>query len=63
MRVTVNNLRLPRAQSPRLFYSNDPERVTGYGTVFLGKLGTDRPARFLYHHQNGMGKRFLLNVG
>ena len=60
--VTVRNLRLPRAGEPGLFYSNDPEQVEGYGTLFLGRLTTDQPVRLLYHHQNKMGRAFALSV-
>ena len=51
-----------------LFYSNDPERITRYGTLFTGKLGGDAKQRLLFHHQNVSGKRVrfvveLLNAG
>ncbi len=60
--VAVSNQRLPQAEAPRLFYSNEPERVDRYGTLFLGRLGAERPARLLYHHQNSLGRRFALTV-
>ncbi len=60
--VTVRNLRLPRAGEPGLFYSNDPEQVGEYGTLFLGRLTTQRPVRLLYHHQNKMGQALALSV-
>lgn len=60
--VLVNNQALPHADPVQLFYSNDPERVRGYGTLFLGRLADGRPARLLYHHQNVLGHRMLLSV-
>lgn len=47
-----------------LFYSNDPERIGRYGTLFTGKLALDERQRLLYHHQNVMGKRarFLIEL-
>jgi hypothetical protein len=60
--VVVRNQRLPAAGAPRLFYSNHPERVKGYGTLFLGRIAAGQPARLLYHHQNAMGRRFALTV-
>lgn len=45
-----------------LFYSNDPERLTRYGTLFTGKLAFDERTRLFYHHQNMMGKRVRLAI-
>ncbi|MBI3948525.1 MAG: hypothetical protein HY321_21610 [Armatimonadetes bacterium] len=60
--VTVRNLRLDHPHAPQLLYSNDPEQVTQYGTLFLGSLSPEQPARVLYHHQNALGRRFRLSV-
>ena len=60
--VAVHNERLPRAEEPELFYSNDPEQVKAYGTLFLGRLSAERPARLLYHHLNARGGRLALTV-
>ncbi|MDH7571209.1 MAG: hypothetical protein QHJ73_16655, partial [Armatimonadota bacterium] len=60
--VTVTNLRLRPAAKPVLFYSNHPERVKGYGSLFFGQLPPGRPARLLYHHQNALGRAFLFSV-
>lgn len=45
-----------------LFYSNNPERVTGYGTLFTGKLAFDQRQRLFYHHQNMTGRRAIIQI-
>lgn len=58
----VRNVTLPREEPVQLFYSNNPESITGYQSLFAGKLELDRPTRVLYHHQNAMSKRVHLIV-
>ncbi|MCL5103734.1 MAG: hypothetical protein M1133_06425 [Armatimonadetes bacterium] len=62
--VEVNNVQLPRDEVGQLFYSNNPERLTKYQTLFAGKLEMDKSTRVLFHHQNAMGKRahFIVDV-
>jgi hypothetical protein len=50
--VTVRNRDLDPRDVGVLLYSNEPERITGAGTLFAAELTPDRPARLLYHHQN-----------
>ncbi|MEN6372569.1 MAG: hypothetical protein ABFD64_11220 [Armatimonadota bacterium] len=60
--VEVVNRPLSHKSAVDLFYSNDPERLTQYGTLFTGKLSFDEKTRLFYHHQNMMGKRVRLAV-
>jgi len=60
--VEVHNIVLPSEDVQELFYSNDPERIQKYQTLFAGKLQPDTATRILYHHQNMMGKRVHLIV-
>jgi len=60
--LTFCNRPMLRRPTAYLFYSNNPERVTRYGRLYLGKLDPDTPTRLLYHHQNGMPKRMRLEV-
>ena len=60
--VDVRNVPMPREYVERLFYSNAPERLNKYQTLFAGKLEVDESTRVLYHHQNMMGKRVHLIV-
>ncbi len=55
-RVVVVPLRpgpLRREETKALFFSNDPERFSDFGTLYVGRLDRS-PARLLWHHQNGM---------
>lgn len=62
--VELRNIFARRDEVAELFYSNAPERVPRYQTLFAGKLESGRASRLLYHHQNGIGKRarFLVEV-
>lgn len=60
--VRVANLPLPTRPVGALLYSNSPERVAKYATLYVGQLRIDDPVRLLYHHQNVMGKPFAFNV-
>jgi len=60
--VSVRNVVLPPAEAGVLLYSNNPEQVRGFGTLFAGQLEGDSPSRLLYHHQNRMGRAFYLAI-
>ncbi len=62
--VQVHNALMPRDEVTQLFYSNNPERLLKYQTLFAGKLELDKATRILYHHQNAIGRRarFLVEV-
>lgn len=60
--VKIQNLSIPREEATQLFYSNNPERLLKYQTLFAGKLEQGKPVRILYHHQNAIGKRAKLIV-
>lgn len=60
--VKIQNLSIPREEAAQLFYSNNPERLLKYQTLFAGKLEQGKPVRILYHHQNAIGKRAKLIV-
>lgn len=60
--VKIQNLNIPREKVAQLFYSNNPERLMKYQTLFAGKLDQGNPVRILYHHQNAIGKRAKLVV-
>jgi len=55
--VRVRNSAMPADDVGQLFYSNNPERLLKYQTLFTGRLEPGLPTRVLYHHQNAMGKR------
>ena len=55
--VQVENKLIPAMQPSWIMYSNDPERITKYQTLFTGKLDDlNKSFRLLYHHQNMSGK-------
>lgn len=60
--VEVRNVNIPREELYQLFYSNAPERLEKYQTLFAGKLEQSKSTRLLYHHQNDIGKRARLMV-
>lgn len=60
--VEVYNSNLPQDKLDELFYSNDPEMLKKYQTLFAGKLDVGKTTRILYHHQNMMGKKAHLIV-
>lgn len=61
-RVKVNNIVLPAQEVGTLLYSNDPESVREYGTLYEGLVDHRAPVRLLYHHQNRMGRPFAFQV-
>jgi len=63
--VGVENRILPMAPASWIMYSNDPERIRKYQTLFAGRIVlSEDVTRLLYHHQNVMGKRigFVIDV-
>ncbi|MBC8143824.1 MAG: hypothetical protein H7Y38_20525 [Armatimonadetes bacterium] len=57
--VPVRNEALPRVPTDALMYSNDPERVTKYGTLFAARVPVSAPnapgaTRVLFHHQSAL---------
>ena len=63
VRVPVINRKLPSVKTATLLYSNNPERVTGFGTLFVGRLAKDNEStRLLYHHQSAMDKAAWFTV-
>ncbi len=60
--VKVSNTVLPKEEAAFLLYSNDPESVREYGTLYEGAVSSEGPVRLLYHHQNRMGRPFLFQL-
>jgi len=60
--VEVRNVSMARETVDKLFYSNAPERLEKFQTLFAAKLKRDDSTRVLYHHQNAMAKRVQLIV-
>ena len=63
--VEVENSRIPKTTAQWMMYSNNPEQLRKYQTLFVGRLdGSARDARLLYHHQNMMDRRvgFVIDV-
>jgi|GEM_PF-264453 hypothetical protein len=61
--VTINNRSLPRVETDVLLYSNNPERLTGFGTLFVGRMSQAQGAsRVLFHHQSDMNQPILFTV-
>ncbi len=60
--VLLTNVALPRPNASVLMYSNDPERLTKYGVLYVGRVSMDAPARLLYHHQNAMGAAAIFDI-
>jgi hypothetical protein len=60
--VPITNRALPAQESRVLLYSNNPESLTATGSLFLGALENEVPARLLYHHQNMMGRPLYVRV-
>jgi hypothetical protein len=52
--VSVCNRQVVRRPLDGLFYSNDPEQVKRFGTLFTGHFSTGDRKRLLFHHQNMM---------
>lgn len=63
LRVSVTGQTLPPVATGNLFYSNNPERVTGFGTLFVGRMPQALAAtRLLYHHQSAMPRAAWFTV-
>lgn len=60
--IEIVNRQISHKPAVDLFYSNNPERLTRYGTLFTGKLTFDERTRLFYHHQNVLGKRVRLAI-
>ena len=60
--VEVRNVSMKPVEVSQLLYSNNPERLLKYQTLFAGRIEPGKPTRILYHHQNMMGKRVHLIV-
>jgi hypothetical protein len=60
--IEVVNYKLQKQAPGELFYSNNPESVKKFQTLFVGDIKPKEPTRLLYHHQNVMGKRFRFNL-
>ena len=60
--VTVENVVVPRRQAAALMYSNNPERLTRYETLFAQWLNAGTPARLVYHHQNAIGRSTTFDI-
>ncbi len=56
--VTITNVALPWTDAQALLVSNDPETVTGSGTLYRVAIAA-APVRLVYHHQNGDPRRPL----
>lgn len=57
MPIQVENRIIPAMQSSWIMYSNEPERIIKYQTLFIGRLDALQESfRLLYHHQNMMGR-------
>ncbi len=63
VRVAVTNTALPPVSTGVLFYSNNPERLSAFGTLFVGRLpNTLSATRLLYHHQSAMERALWFTV-
>lgn len=60
--VRVDNVALQPSPARVLLYSNDPESVREYGTLFEGLVEDAGPARLMFHHQNRMGRALTFAV-
>jgi hypothetical protein len=63
--VVVENLFLAQVPTSWLMYSNDPESLLKYQTLFAGRIYSHEESyRLLYHHQNMMSKRvgFVVDI-
>lgn len=53
--VEVDNDCMPSVETSWIMYSNNPERIAKYQTLFGGRMsGVGQGVRLLYHHQNAM---------
>lgn len=61
-RVTVRNRPLPAQDARVLLYSNDPESIREYGTLYQGLVDNAGPVRLMFHHQNRTGRTVTFQV-
>jgi hypothetical protein len=61
-RVRVKNVELEAQQTKDLLYSNNPESVRDYGTLYQALVENTGTARLFYHHQNRMGHGFVFQI-
>jgi hypothetical protein len=62
VRIHVRCRRLPRREANSLLYSNNPERITRVGRLYVGEVEPNAPCRLLYHHQNMAGRGLWLRI-
>jgi putative intracellular protease/amidase len=64
VRVPVVRQTLPPVETAALLYSNNPERVTRFGTLFVARMNPPGggATRLLYHHQSAMDKAAAFTV-
>ena len=65
--VPLRNESLPAVPTDNLMYSNDPERVTRFGTLFTARLPVLSPTapsatRLLFHHQSALSQDAWFSV-
>lgn len=60
--ISIERENLISREAAQLYYSNDPEQVRQYGTLFAAPLNPSAPVRLLYHHQNMMPNSFTFSV-
>lgn len=61
--VQVENRHMTRVPTSWIMYSNHPESVRKFQTLFAGKIESHNCAyRLLYHHQNMMGRRMGFTI-
>jgi hypothetical protein len=56
VRVTLQNIAVPRISPDILMVSDYPEKLTENGTLFSADLQREAPSRFLYFHYNPPGQ-------
>jgi len=61
-RVTVRNRTLPQQDAGVLLYSNDPESIREYGTLYQGLVDSEESTRLMFHHQNRTGRTVTFQV-
>jgi hypothetical protein len=61
-KVRVRCRRLPERHANALLYSNNPERITRPGRLYVGEVEPNAPCRLLYHHQNMAGRGVWLRI-
>lgn len=62
IRVNVQNVGLETRADEELWYSNNPERVQGFGPLFAAILEPKKSARLLYHHLNDVRAPIILRT-